>query len=65
MTVEVNKEKIEAKSTRLHDLLEEMRISLKGIAVAINNKVVSRFEWKKTQIKENDKITIIRATQGG
>lgn len=36
-----------------------------GIAVAINNRVVSKAEWACTQISERDHITIIKATQGG
>ena len=37
----------------------------KGIAVAVNNIVVPRTEWQNRILNENDKITIIRATQGG
>jgi sulfur carrier protein len=36
-----------------------------GIAVAINNRVVSKAEWTSTQIVEQDRIIIIKATQGG
>jgi len=37
----------------------------KGIAVAVNNAVVPKAEWQNKILNENDKITIIRATQGG
>lgn len=37
----------------------------KGLAVAINNAIVPREQWSVSSIKENDKIVIIRATQGG
>jgi len=40
-------------------------IQLKGIAVAVNNRVIPRSNWEKYQLNENDKITIITATQGG
>ena len=36
-----------------------------GIAVAVNNYVVSKSNWGKFLLKENDKIIIIKATQGG
>jgi len=65
MTIEINKEKYISQASILEDILNELNISLKGIAVAINDEVVSRMAWKETQIQENDKITIIRATQGG
>ncbi len=65
MTIEINKEKYISKASILEEILGELNISLKGIAVAINDEVISRMAWKETQIQENDKITIIRATQGG
>jgi len=65
MTIEVNKETYTSNQNKLEALLEELNISLKGIAVAINDQVISRLAWKETQIQENDKITIIKATQGG
>lgn len=37
----------------------------KGIAIAVNNFVVSKKNWEKTSLEANDKITIIAATQGG
>lgn len=40
-------------------------IQMKGIAVAVNNTVITKAEWEKYQLNENDKITIITATQGG
>lgn len=36
-----------------------------GIAVAINNHIVSKAQWESTHICEQDNIIIIRATQGG
>ena len=47
-------------------LLGEIKLnSPKGIAIAINNEVISKSSWEKHQLKENDRVTIIRATQGG
>lgn len=39
--------------------------SQKGIAVAVNNTVIPKTEWVTKTLNENDKITIIKATQGG
>ncbi len=39
--------------------------SQKGIAVAVNNTVIPKTEWQTKTLNENDKITIIKATQGG
>ena len=37
----------------------------KGIAVAINNKVISKSDWETKTISHNDVVLIIKATQGG
>ena len=36
-----------------------------GIAVAVNDAVVPRAEWPTRAVQPQDRITIIRATQGG
>lgn len=36
-----------------------------GIAVAVNDTVITKSEWNKTQLKNKDNILIIKATQGG
>ncbi len=36
-----------------------------GIAVAVNDAVVPRAEWLTHAVQPQDRITIIRATQGG
>jgi sulfur carrier protein len=37
----------------------------KGLAVALNGAVVPRAEWESRRIGAEDKLLIIRATQGG
>ena len=49
----------------ISQLVELLGLSTKGMALAVNNTVVSRSEWEKYELKENDKVTIIKATQGG
>ena len=47
-------------------MLEKQQLAdKKGIAVAVNEDVVSRNEWDKYVLKDNDKILVIKATQGG
>jgi len=52
-------------STNLTSLIKQLKINDTGIAIAINLTVVSKSDWHKTILKENDNITIIKATQGG
>jgi len=46
-------------------MVEDLKIETNGIAIAVNETVISRSNWKGKQLKENDNITIIKATQGG
>ncbi|MES2872655.1 MAG: sulfur carrier protein ThiS [Bacteroidota bacterium] len=46
-------------------LLQHNFLDKKGIAVAVNNSVVSKAEWSSYTVESGDRITIIRATQGG
>jgi sulfur carrier protein len=38
---------------------------LKGMAVAVNNSVITRASWPAFILKDGDKIILIKATQGG
>lgn len=49
----------------LQDLLIKLAISEKGIAVAVNNQIISKSNWKQHQLAKGENILIIRATQGG
>lgn len=40
-------------------------VNQKGIAVAVNNNVVKKQDWKSHQLQENDKVLIVSATKGG
>jgi sulfur carrier protein len=46
-------------------LINHLKIDDKGIAIAVNFTVIQKSDWGKTKLKENDNITIIKATQGG
>ncbi len=53
------------KAVDLPVLLDQLKIPAKGIAIAINDVVVSRVNWNKTKIRDKDNILIIKAVQGG
>lgn len=64
ITVNNKTESIED-STNLTSLIHHLEIDEKGIAIAVNLTVISKSDWDKLTLKENDNITIIKATQGG
>lgn len=53
-------------NTSIHSLLKSMHIeSFQGIAIGVNDSVIPRNEWESKFLKENDKVLLIRASQGG
>lgn len=65
MSIFINNEQQAVKATNVAALLQEIGLSNEGIAVAINEEVVTKHQWDKTIINENDKILIFTATAGG
>ena len=65
MELEINQEVKSVQSANLEELLSELDIPAKGIAIAVEQQVVPKTNWKSTLLKENQKIIIIKATQGG
>ena len=64
--VNINETPLEIdKSTNVFQLLQKTNTTIDGIAVAINNKIVSKSNWEKQKFNNNDNILIIKATQGG
>ncbi|RZT93413.1 sulfur carrier protein ThiS [Ancylomarina subtilis] len=66
MKVYVNDESIDiADASSISKLLCQLNTSPKGIAVAIGQEIIPSILWDKHLIKEDDKVLLIRATQGG
>ncbi|MCJ8290129.1 MAG: sulfur carrier protein ThiS [Crocinitomicaceae bacterium] len=66
ITVMVNESQIEVdEKTNIHQLLKKTNTSVNGIAVAINDSIVSNSKWETMFLNQNDNILIIKATQGG
>ena len=66
MYIKVNNENQEiSENTSIEQLVEQLKISTNGIAIAINNTVVKKSEWNSTIINNTDDILIIKSTQGG
>jgi sulfur carrier protein len=60
-------EKVLDKELSLNELV---RVELnfnepKGVAVALNFRIVPKQKWSETILKENDEIEIVHAVQGG
>ncbi|WP_294630351.1 sulfur carrier protein ThiS [uncultured Bacteroides sp.] len=66
MKVQVNNKEVEiiADST-LAQLIAQLELPVQGIAIAVNNLLISRTEWEYFTLHENDNIVIIKAACGG
>lgn len=66
MNVKFNGNELVNAPANLFKLLEQKELANKnGIAVAINNSIVPRTNWKVKELKENDSVVVITATAGG
>ena len=67
MVCYINNNALEAADNQpLIDLLAARGIiEPRGLAVAVNDAVVARADWATHAVQPHDRITIIRATQGG
>ena len=68
MEIRVNEEPFEIEHTcDLAQVLKKwgVRQDERGIAVALNEQVIRRADWQNVNVVANDRIEIIRATQGG
>ncbi|MBN8855036.1 MAG: thiamine biosynthesis protein ThiS [Sphingobacteriales bacterium 50-39] len=65
--VTINRESFMLPDTgTLADVLPLLDISRPGgIAIAVNDNVIPKGEWQQYKLQANDKVFVIRATQGG
>ena len=66
MRIQINQQEKEIESgQKLEELLLSLQQDTSGIAIAINQEIISKDQWANFQLKENDSILMIQATQGG
>ncbi len=64
ITINDQSRKINEQSS-IESLFLEMNQTKRGIAAAVNGKVIPKSDWPNFQLNENDHLLIIKATQGG
>jgi sulfur carrier protein len=67
MIIEINNEiKTVTEKLSASEIFSLLEINnTNGYALAINNNVIPKTKWTETILKENDKVLVIQATQGG
>ena len=66
ITVKVNNLSKEiSENSSVEQLLQQLSQPEHGIAVAINQQIISKSNWNKHFLNQGDDVLIIQATQGG
>ena len=64
--IQLNGKKISIKSNfSIHDLLKKYKLTNKKVAIEYNGTIVSKVNYKKKYLKDNDKIEIVHFIGGG
>ncbi|GAB7256774.1 sulfur carrier protein ThiS [uncultured Polaribacter sp.] len=66
ITINVNQENQQfSKEISIEELICFLKIKTNGIAIAVNSNVVKKENWSSNLLHNNDKVLIIKSTQGG
>ncbi|MGI5449339.1 sulfur carrier protein ThiS [Streptomyces sp. CA-243310] len=66
MTISVNGEPHEvAAGTTLDAVVATLTRAPQGVAAALNETVVPRGRWSRTEVGEGDRVEVLTAVQGG
>lgn len=66
MKLTVNSKETEVKDgCTVAQLAAQLALPEKGVAIAVNNKMIPRTEWAERVLQSNDSLVIIKAACGG
>ena len=66
MKITVNENAIELdEKSNIEQLLTQLESPLKGSAIAVNQKIISRSDWATYQLQEDDQVSLFQAIAGG
>lgn len=61
----INNEEKLTDASSIDELAVKLQLPARGVALAVNNRVIPRMNWADTAVTEGDKVTIIKAAFGG
>lgn len=65
MEITINGEKSQVDVSTVQQLADSLQLPQRGVALAVNNKIVQRALWTEAPLAEGDIVTIIKAAFGG
>ena len=65
MQLQVNGEPFQLDGTTVADLVAQLKLSERRIAIELNHEILPRYDYADTRLSENDQLEIIHAIGGG
>lgn len=66
MKIKVNNKEMELpEASSLQQVADTLALPARGVAMAVNNRMVPRAEWTTHIVHENDSLVVIKAACGG
>ncbi len=65
MKIVVNNQNKSVTAQTIEELIAELQIESRGVAIAVNGAVVSRAQWGEYRLGEGDKVVVVSAVFGG
>ena len=66
MKLKVNSKETEVKDgCTITELASQLALPERGVAIAVNNKMIPRTEWNERILQPNDNLVVIKAACGG
>ena len=66
MTILVNNKETElVQGNTIANLARQLGLPEKGVAIALNNRMIPRAQWAEQTLQTNDSLVIIKAACGG
>ena len=65
MDITINNKPLSTSAATVSQLAAELALPDKGVAVAVDNKLVPRGDWGSFELREGAAVTVIRAAFGG
>lgn len=66
MTILVNNKETElVQGNTIANLASQLELPEKGVAIALNNRMIPRAQWAEQTLQTNDSLVIIKAACGG
>jgi len=65
MRLKINGEDVDSNAGTVNELLNELKIESRGVAVEVNLSIVKKTDYESYKLKDGDKVEIVNFVGGG